>query len=243
MYDEHHFIADVSEILDTLAHEGMSVQRRLYPGGGTGIDRSTGNDEKVFIDASRTVLELGHPTTSSIFLGFVTGENDLIEDNRVTVYGRALAELPPGRHSLALIVLAKTGEANESGRRGLNKHVLSCNRHDGVMVRMSSGRIWLRFSGEALKDGLTLHTVGRHILGHIKAGNGNYEAAEIIFVVGDRGPVERLRPVAEKQVQQHNDRYQSALVEKMTCETGLDCDQCPETETCKVLRRAVAVAR
>lgn len=243
MYDERHFITDIREIAATLAQEGLSVQSRFYAAAGTGIEESNGNDRNAFIDASHTVLELGHPTSSSIFLGFVTGENDLIEDNRVTVLGKPLAELSPGRHSLALILMAKAIEVNEGARRDLNKHILSCNRLGGIMARVSSGRIWMRFSREALAGGLSLDTVGRHILGQMKAVGDRYETAEVMFAVGDRDHIERLRPVAENQAQERNHRYQSALVEKMACETGLDCDQCPETETCNVLKKAVAVKR
>ena len=188
-------------------------------------------------------MELGHPTSASIFIGVLTDKDGLIENNRITRIGIPLSELPPGRHALALILFATPHKISERVRRNLNKHVLSCNRLGGVMARMASGRIWLRFSQAALTNGVTLNAVGSHILRQIHAGPDRYESAEVLFVVGNRNPVERLRPVAEKQAQARSERYQRALVEKMACETGLDCDQCPETETCKVLRKAVAAAR
>jgi CO dehydrogenase/acetyl-CoA synthase beta subunit len=173
----------------------------------------------------------------------LTDKDYRIENNRITCLGKPLSELPPGRHALALILFVKVSEINERVRRDLNTHVLSCNRLGGVMARMASGRIWLRISQTALTNGLTLDTVGSHILRQIHTDPDRYESAEVMFVVGNQNQVEHLRPVAEEQAQARSERYQYALAEKMACETGLDCDQCPEAETCKVLRKAVAATR
>ena len=243
MYNEHHFIADIREITDTLIQTGLPVHRRRFPATLADTEPRKRYDRSNFIDASQTVLELGHPTTSSIFIGIVTDHDALFEPDRVTILGKPISELPPGRHSLALILFVKVAETDERARRNLNQHILSCNRLGGIMVRLASGRIWFRFSQKAVAKGLTLDGIGRHILGEIHADHQRCEAAEVMFVVGDRADIECLRPVVEKQAQDRNDHYQSALVEKMACETGLDCEQCPETETCKVLRKAVAEVR
>ncbi len=164
-----------------------------------------------------------------VFEAELTDKDGLIENNRITRLGAPLSALPSGRHALALILLAKPHEISECARRNLNKHVLACNQLGGVMARMTSGRSWLRFSQAALTNGVTLNAVGSHILRQLHADPDRYESAEMMVVVGNRNHVERWRPVAEKQAQARSDRYQSALVEKMACETGLDCDQRPGT--------------
>ena len=112
-----------------------------------------------------------------------------------------------------------------------------------VMARMSSGRIWLRFSREAINLGLTLETIGMHVLSELKKERDRFEKVEVIVIVTEKDRINMLRPVADGVTEERAIRYRAALVEKMECETGLDCEECPETETCKILKDAVAVAR
>ena len=242
LIDENRLITEIRAITGALPEAGLAVKHHWHASDSTAPASHQCREQSRFIDASQTMLELGHPTTASIFLGILTHADNRVENNRITRFGKNLSELPPGRHALALILFAKVPETSENARRDLNKHILSCNRLDGVMARMASGRIWFRFSQQALARGLTLDAIGSHILARMQADHHRYETTEIMFVVGDRDHIERLRPLAEKQARARSDHYQRVLTEKMTCETGLDCDQCPETETCSVLRQAVAAA-
>jgi CO dehydrogenase/acetyl-CoA synthase beta subunit len=144
---------------------------------------------------------------------------------------------------LACIVLAKVLEAGEGTRQALFRTILSINLLSGVMVRMSSGRIWLRFSREAVGLGLTLEAIGMHLLSELKKERDRFEQVEVIFIVTGQDGVERLGPLADRIAEERRSRYNAALVEKMECETGLDCEECPESETCNVLKGAVAVAQ
>jgi CO dehydrogenase/acetyl-CoA synthase beta subunit len=172
-----------------------------------------------------------------------TERGDLIREDRVTVLGKDLDDLPQGRHSLAFILIAKALETGEPLRQALLRHILSINRLEGVMARMSSGRIWIRFSREAVGCGLTLETIGMHLISALKEEGDRFEKVEVILIVADQDLINKLRPLADKIADERHTRYHNALVEKMECETGLDCEECPESETCKILKDAVAVAR
>lgn len=243
MYDERHFITDIWHIVNKMVQEGISVQTFRSPSRQIDLDALESGDPQDFISASQTALELGHPTSSSIFMGMATGQDNFIKDSHVTILGKPIPDLPPGRHSIALILFLKVTEVSEGACRDLNKYILSCNGLGGVMVRMSSGKIWLRFTSEGLKRGLTLEALGRHIIKQIKDDGDRCEATEVMFVIGERNHIERLRPVVEKQTKVRSDFYRAVMAEKMACETGLDCGDCDENETCKVLRKAVGVAR
>ncbi len=241
MLNQDYFIAQIREIEAALAKEGAGLQVSSAPAGGTAS--TAGAPQTGFITANTVGLELGHPATASIFMGMVTDQEDLIQDGRVVTIGKPLSELPAGRHSLSLILLTSAAKVTETLRRDLSKHVLSANRIDGVMVRMTSGRIWLRLKADAMADGLTLNTIGQHIITHIKTNGHGHKKAEVIFTAGERERVERFKPVAQRQARERSDRYREELIDKMACETGLDCTDCPENATCDVLREAVAAAR
>ncbi len=241
IFNQGYFIEQIRKIEAALVKDG--VDRQVSSAPAKGRKSSDPARQSGFITAAATGLELGHPASASIFMGIATDQDDLVQDDRVATLGKPLSELSAGRHSLALILLTSAAKVTETLRRDLNKHILSCNRLNGVMVRMASGRIWLRLGAQAIAAGLTLDTIGRHIITHIKTNGHGHQNVEVIFVAGDRNLVERLKPVARQQAQERSDRYREALVEQMACETGLDCTDCPENETCNVLREAVVAAR
>ena len=200
------------------------------------------NDRNAFIGASDTLLELGHPAMVSICLGMVTERDGLIRENRVSVLGKELGELSPGRHSVAFLVLAETHDVKESTRRNLLGSLLSLNRISGVMARMSGGRLWLRLSRDAMVSGLSLETMGLLILRELKKDPDRFQKAEVILTASEKEAIDCLRNIADEMAEERSNRYREALVERMACETGLDCEECPESETCQVLKDAVVVA-
>lgn len=240
--DDHH-IDELKRIIDEMVKEGLTVKNRQCPRAFKATGNLKANDRDTFINAANMLVELGHPATVSICLGLITERDDLVHENRITILGKNLGALSPGRHPLAFIVLAKVLEAGEGTRQALFRNILSINLLSGVMARMSSGRIWLRFSREAVSQGLTLETIGMHFLSELKKERNRFEQVEVIFIVAGQDSVKRLGSLAERIAEERRSRYNTALVERMECETGLDCDECPESETCKVLKDAIAVAR
>lgn len=241
MTGDDRLIEELKKVLTDIEVEGLAVKsRQVHP-----VFESTnllvdGINETI-ITAANTAIELGHPTCTSLCLCMLTERQDLVTDCRVTLFGRELQELPPGRHPFALIVFAEANEASESSRRALLRKILSC-RLKGTSVRMSSGKIWIRFSQEALVYPLKLTDLGWLLLSELKEQSG-FEKIEIALVVAGEDYIKRLKPVAEGLAEERNLRYKTALVEKMECETGLDCEVCSETETCQVLKDAVPIAK
>jgi len=243
MTGDDRFIEDLKAIMFDLETEGLAVRRQqLNPFFEPANILIDGNKETI-ITAANTIIELGHPTCTSLCLCMLTEREDLVADCRVTLFGQELQELLPGRYPFAFIVFAKAKEAIESNRHVLLRKMLSCDRLKGTILRISSGKIWIRFSQEALAHSLTLTDLGWLLLSELKKERSRFEKIEIGLVVAGEEQIKRLKPVADSLAEERNLLYRTALVEKMECETGLDCEVCPETETCKVLKDAVAIVR
>jgi CO dehydrogenase/acetyl-CoA synthase beta subunit len=240
--NDDRFIKESKNVINRLKKKGLAVKDRRFPSlfEPTGILKES--DRDAFIGASDTVMELGHPATASICLGMVTEKDGLIRENRVSVLGKDLGDLPPGRHPVAFLVLAEGHDVTESTRRILLRSLFSLSRISGVMTRMTGGKLWLRLNRGAMDSGLTLEAMGVLILMELKKDPDRFRKAEVILVAAEKEAIDSLRDIAERMTEERSNRYREALVEKMECETGLDCDECPESETCKVLKDAVVAA-
>lgn len=241
--DDDRFIEEVKARTNTLEQEGLTVRRFQVPPAFELVNLLKDDKGGSIIGRADTVVELGHPSTTALCLGMVTENEDLIVESQVTVIGRELRDLSAGRYPFALVVLAQVAEANESSRHALLRKMSSCDRLMGCMARVSSGRIWIRFSQDAIDHRLTLKDLGWLLLSELKEEQTRFTKAEVILVVGREHHIDGLRSIAEGLAEERGARYKAALTEKMGCETGLDCEECPETETCRVLKDAVAVAR
>jgi len=243
MSDDGRFITEVKMVTDTLEMEGVAARRFQIPLGCEDEDSPRGDDSRTIIGAANTVLELGHPSTTSICLGMITEREDLVAGDGVVVMGDELYELPPGRHSFALIVLSKVVEATESSRRALSRKLSVCDRLSGVMARVALGKIWIRISQEALDRDVTLKVIGYQLLSEIRKEQETFGKTEVILIAAEKNHIEKLRPVTEKLARETRERYKTEIKERGECENGLDCDDCPENEICQILKDAVAVSR
>jgi CO dehydrogenase/acetyl-CoA synthase beta subunit len=240
MLDHDRFILECRAIAEKLSREGLEVRRFQVPPETPFAVTLKGDNRCAIIGAADTAVELGHPITASFCLGLVTERKDLIAEGQVAVIGQELEELLPGRHSFALIVLAQVANPGEAATRAVMTSIYSLDLLAGCMVRIASNRIWIRISQEALDRRLTLKDMGAFLLSELKKHGF---AAEIILLTGTTEQVSEIRSVAEEMAEERSIRYGEALVEKMACETGLDCDDCPETDTCRILKNAVAVKK
>lgn len=243
MFTDEWFILEIKAIEEKLSKKGLAIKRCQFPSDFDQEKLLKKEDREGMILATDTVIELGHPATASYLIIMITQQNGVVSENKVTVIGYDLQELSPGRHSFALIMLAKSNESSEKERKVLLSSLSRCDHLTGCMVRITSGKIWIRFSQEALDKGITLETVGRFLFADLNKNKDKVEKAEIILIVAGKDEIDMLMPVADGLAEERSKRYRAALAEKMACETGLDCDECPETETCQVLKDAVAISK
>jgi CO dehydrogenase/acetyl-CoA synthase beta subunit len=244
LHDEDVLIEEVKTILDDLVNEGVRSRRYHFPGTFQATDLiKGGNPGGVIIGAGDTIIELGHPVTASVCLGMITEREDLVADGRATVVGKELQELPEGRYSFALIVLTEVTEANESCRHALARKMSSCDSMAGCMARVLSDRIWVRLSKEALNRGISLGTIGWHLISELKKEKDRFNKVEVIYVVSEKDHVNRLRPIADKLAEIKTARYKTKYIKREDCNSILDCEECPEFLTCQVFKDAVVIAR
>jgi CO dehydrogenase/acetyl-CoA synthase beta subunit len=235
-------IEELKTILSGLKAEGLVVKSHQVHPVFELTNLLVNSNERTFITRSNTAIELGHPACTSLSICMITERDDLVTDCRITVFGQELQELAPGRYHFALIVLTKVKEANETSRQVLLRKVLSCDHFKGTNIRTSSGKVWIRFSEEALAQPLTLVNLGWFLLSELKK-ESTIKKVEIGLAVAGAEYINKLKPIADSLAEKRNLQYRATLVEKMECETGFDCETCPETETCKILKDAVAIAR
>ncbi|MFH1117424.1 MAG: hypothetical protein V1792_26180 [Pseudomonadota bacterium] len=243
MSDDGRFIAEIKMPAEALEKAGVPARRyRVFPG----IEDESpcrGEAPRRIIGAGNTVLELGHPSTPSICLCLITRTNGLIGDNGVLVLGGELHELAPGRHPFALIVLAEVVEADERSRRALSGKLSVCDRFQGVTARAALDKMWLRVRQEALDHGITLAAIGRRLVAEIFKDRHMFTKANVILISSDANHIEMLRPTAERVAEEKRDRYRAEIREMGECTSGVDCNECPENQVCRVLKDAVAITR
>jgi CO dehydrogenase/acetyl-CoA synthase beta subunit len=242
--DDDVLIEEVKMILEGLEKQGVRPKRYHFSCAFQATDLLKGsNPGGVIVGAGDTLIELGHPVTASVCLGMITKRKDLVADGRVTVVGKELQELSEGRYSFALIVLTEVTEANESCRRALARKMSSCDSLAGCMARVLSDRIWVRLSQEALNRGISLGTIGWHLISELKKEKDKFNKVEVIYVVSEKDHVNRLRPVADRLAENRNIRYKAKYIKREDCNSVLDCEECPEFLTCQVFKDAVVIAR
>jgi CO dehydrogenase/acetyl-CoA synthase beta subunit len=242
--DEDVFIEEVKVILDGLEKQGIRSKRYHFPSTFQAMDLLKGNNPGgVIVGARDTLIELGHPITASVCLGMITKREDLVADDCVTVVGKELQELPKGRYSFALIVLAKVIEANENCQHALARKMSSCDSLAGCMARVLSDRIWVRISEEALNLGISLGTIGWHLISELKKEKDMFNKVEVVYLVSEKDHVNRLRPVADRLAENRIVRYKAKFTKREDCNSVLDCEECPDFLTCQVFKDAVVIAR
>jgi CO dehydrogenase/acetyl-CoA synthase beta subunit len=242
--DDDVFIEEVKTILNELANEGIRSRCYHFPCAFQATDLlKSSKPGGIIVGAGDNLIELGHPVTASVCLGMVTKRDGLVADDCIMVVGKELQELPKGRYSFALVVLAKVIEANESCRHTLARKMSSCDSLAGCMARVLSDRIWVRVSEEALNRGISLGTIGWHLISELKKEKNEFNKVEVIFVVSEKDHVNRLRPVADRLAENKSIRYKAKYSKIEDCNSVLDCEECPDFLTCQVFKEAVIIAR
>lgn len=239
--DDNCFISKFKTITERLIAEGVNFNRFQCSPETNVMEMLKDSEWDAIVGATDTIIELGHPVTNSFCFSLTTKKKGLIGENQISVIGKDLNELSKGRHSVGLVLLGQVADTSDPTRRALLKHLGALSSIAGCMVRVAAHRIWIRFSQDALDRHLTLKDLGILILSELK--KDGVASAEVILLTGKAAELNIIQAFAEELAEERAVRYQKALVEKMNCESGVDCDSCPENPTCKVLKAAVAVAR
>jgi CO dehydrogenase/acetyl-CoA synthase beta subunit len=108
------------------------------------------------------------------------------------------------------------------------------NRLPGFMARTVPGRLWVRFSKQALDSGFRMHTLGSALLAAFRMDFPEVTGAEVLLATAE---VERLDQVAAEFKVLSGQHRKLVLVEDgvYECE-DLNCDSCDQKEVCDALK-------
>lgn len=177
--------------------------------------------------------ELGSPGATSHAMVLTTGDKSLVEDGRVRSVGPDLDHRAEGARPYAQVVmLSHNGESPDPFDLETTQYLP--NRLPGFMARTVPGRLWVRFSKQALEGGFRLHTLGSALVTAFRMDFPSVTGAEVLLATSK---VEQLDQVSAEFKVLSGQHRKLVLVEDgvYDCE-DLNCDECDDKDTCDALR-------
>lgn len=168
-----------------------------------GNDCWADNGRSELVLQKEAAFELGATGKGSANLVLYTSGSDIVEDDRVLVYGADLDTISTGTDfaRIAIIRVGMIDAEDEVVYRTL-KDIEFAKYHvypQGYMVRMSpeSYREQIRVSREALKKGISFRRLGNNYIREYKK-NVNVISAQVIFVTDPAVDYSALQKLAKK---------------------------------------------
>ena len=183
--------------------------------------------EKSIILKADMQMELGNPLQNSLSLLVWSDDGSGPARDEVLLIGPDLAEAASDALPLARLVIIRGDFADEyESYRQLLEASYDLDLR-GVTSRSLPSRqeIWLRISHDAMREGLSLQTMGNALIEQLKPLD-SVEAVQVVYVTSSREDLGELRPVAERAR-----TIVEALV-KMYDEMNFDCEECEYEEVC-----------
>jgi CO dehydrogenase/acetyl-CoA synthase beta subunit len=174
--------------------------------------------------------ELGRPGATSHAMVLTTTDKDLIEDGRVRCMGPDLDQA--GGDYAQVVMLEHNGDPPDPFDLETTQYLP--NRLPGFMARTVPGRLWVRFSKQALDGGFRLHTLGSALIAAFRMDFPALTGAEVLLATSG---VEQFDQVAAEFKVKSGQHRKLVLVEDgvYDCE-DLNCDDCDDKDTCDALR-------
>jgi CO dehydrogenase/acetyl-CoA synthase beta subunit len=209
--------------------QGFAEQIGLAP-------RGQGQPSVVVGDA--VGAELGKPGSESHAMVLVTTQSELVVDGRVRCLGPDLDRAGPATNLpfSQVVMLACNGEPPPSPFDLETTQYLP-NRLPGFMARTVPGRLWVRFSREAIHNGFRLHTLGFALIAAFRMDFPQVTGAEVLLATGDEKSTRGLEQVAAEFKVLSGNHRKLVLVEDGVYDcSDLNCESCDQKEICDALR-------
>lgn len=199
--------------------------------------RARGAGPPSVVVGEMVAAELGKPPGPSHAMVLVTREASLVEDGRVSCAGPDLDAATPERElPIAQVVVLAMRDGPPPDPFELASTQYLANRLDGVMARTVPGRLWLRFSRDALARGMRLCDLGSALVGAYHMDFQQVAAAEVVLAT-DVEKVASLDTVAaEARVLAGEHRKLVLQADGVAECADLDCDHCDQRAVCDALR-------
>ena len=176
-------------------------------------------------------VEFGSPETASVSFCIWTGEDALVNDNRITLIGPDVTETQKQQNPLGKIVIAGVTGFNETNAFRRNREIY-LKKFDltlkGHMLRSASHYMaeWHRLSQTAVAGGFSFGHLGSALIKEYKA-LAYVTSVEVIFVTSSDEDVTELYDLGKRSA-----RIIQAM-SKMVNETTVDCTDCEYQDLCQ----------
>jgi CO dehydrogenase/acetyl-CoA synthase beta subunit len=197
------------------------------------------NDENVdwekdkktnIIMGNDTAIELGHPSTDSVYFLAWTEKREQINEGRITLIGKDINKIKKGKCSFGEIILISGHGFNEENifDRYLEMDILKRKlKLKGYMIRVvpQKMREWSRISKEAVKKGFSFKILGDEIIKKYKELE-YIDGVEVIFVTSGEEELKNLKPIGEKVTKSIH------AMNKILENLQYDCEVCEFQDVC-----------
>lgn len=179
--------------------------------------------------------ELGKPNATSHAMVLTTTKRELIEDGRVRCLGPDLDQAGPDTDLpfAQVVMLAHNGDAPPSPFDLETTQYLP-NRLPGFMARTVPGRLWVRFSKEALEQGFRMHSLGSALIAAFRMDFPSVTGAEVLLATAEVNQLDQV--AAEFKVLSGNHRKLVLVEDGVYDCNDLNCEACDQKTVCDALR-------
>lgn len=182
--------------------------------------------------------ELGKPGAASYAMVLTTTQKELVEDGRVRLCGPDLDQADPdANRPLAQVVMLAHNREQPPSPFDLETTQYLPNRLPGFMARTVPGRLWVRFSKEAVGNGFRLHTLGFALIAAFRMDFPQVTGAEVVLTTGGSEYLDGLEQVAAEFKVLSGNHRKLVLVEDGVYDCDdLNCEECDQKTVCDALR-------
>jgi hypothetical protein len=196
------------------------------------------------VPADECAAELGAPGKTNVNMVLWTDDISLVRDGKISLVGPDIKAGEKASYPYAQVIMLAVNHINEIDPFTLESTQYLSNRLPGFMVRTVPGRLWVRISHDAVKQGLDFARLGGALIAAYRDDFTSVKAAEVLFVTLDDGHVQALEPTAAEAKIILGKNKKLVLVGDGTYEcTDLDCDNCDEKEICDEVKDIVILRR
>ena len=176
-------------------------------------------------------VEFGSPETVSVSFGLWTGDDDLVNDEQITLVGPDVTETSKKQNPFGKIVIAGVQGFDETNAFQRNREIY-LKKFDlalkGHMLRSASHYMaeWHRVSRAAVTEGFSFGHLGSALIREFKT-LAYVTSVEVIFVTASDEDVTALYDLGKRST-----RIIQAM-SKMVNEMTVDCAECEYQDLCR----------
>ena len=202
------------------------------------------NKYKEVILEEETQIELGGFGKESFSLVYPIEDNELIQDNHITVLGPELTSESEKQLDFGIFLLIGVRRLTESTYRELNSFNFISNGIDGFSIRTIPRRFWCRISYDLMDNNFNLEVFGNAINHLYKSKfNDNINSIEIYFINSDRKAIKEFLAQTSHITLEFREKWKKKVDDwkkRVDCEYDWGCEICPYQVECQDVKNLLS---